>query len=82
MVTGLAFSLPASAFQLEMAQVTVNDTFVTPTVTRVSFLAPFDTTPVVVTLATNDGGDPANLRIANVTTTGFQIVATEPDAND
>ena len=82
MVTGLAFSLPASAFQLEMAQVTVNDTFVTPTVTTVSFLAPFDTTPVVVTLATNDGGDPANLRIANVTTTGFQIVATEPDAND
>ncbi|MEL7297900.1 MAG: hypothetical protein AAGJ86_09570, partial [Pseudomonadota bacterium] len=78
----LWLSTPLLAFQLEMASITVNDTFVTPTVTTVTFLAPFDTTPVVVTLTTNDGGDPANLRITNVTSTGFQIVVTEPPAND
>ncbi|MEM8547039.1 MAG: H-type lectin domain-containing protein [Pseudomonadota bacterium] len=73
---------PALAFDVEMAPVTVQDTFTTPASTTVTFLQPFDTVPVVVTLATNEGGDPANLRITNVTTTGFTLVVTEPPAND
>lgn len=72
----------AHAFEVEMGAVTVQDTFVTPTWTVVSFIQPFSTTPVVVALPTNDGGDPATLRIRNVTSTGFEIVPTEPNAND
>lgn len=65
-----------------MGAVTVNDTFIVPTWTTVTFLRPFPTTPLVFALPTTDGGDPATLRIRNVTPTGFQIVQTEPSAND
>ncbi|MBT8423279.1 MAG: hypothetical protein KJP03_09195 [Gammaproteobacteria bacterium] len=67
---------------MEMGSVTVQDTFVTPTWTSVAFLEPFGTRPVVMALPTTDGGDPATLRIRNVTTTGFQILQVEPNAND
>lgn len=60
----------------------VQDTFVTPAWTTVTFLQPFNVTPLVFALPTNQGGDPATLRIRNVTTTGFEIVQTEPSAND
>ncbi|MDX1507663.1 MAG: hypothetical protein R3358_05250 [Woeseiaceae bacterium] len=72
----------AAAFELEMGPVTVQDTFVTPAWTTVSFLQPFDVVPLVFALPTNQGGDPATLRIRNVTTTGFEILQVEPSAND
>ena len=74
--------IPASAFEVEMGPVTVQDTFVSPTWTRVSFIRPFSTTPIVVGLPTTNGSDPMTLRVRNVTTTGFQVVQTEPSAND
>jgi len=52
------------------------------TFTPVTFDAPFATPPVVVSLATNDGGDPCALRIRNVTTTGFEIAQVEPPNKD
>lgn len=70
------------AFEIEMGNVTVQDTFVTPTWTLVTFIRPFPGVPVVVALPTNDGSDPATLRIRNVTTTGFEILQVEPNAND
>ncbi len=70
------------AFEMEMGAVTVNDTFTVPSWTTVIFQRSFPTTPLVFVLPTTDGGDPSTLRIRNVTTTGFQIVQTEPSAND
>ena len=72
----------ASAFDLEMGAITLNDTFTNATWTNVTFVQPFPTAPVVVSLPTNQGGDPANVRIRNVTATGFEILQTEPNGND
>ncbi len=77
-----ALATTASAFELEMGAVTVNDTFASATWTNVTFIDPFDVPPVVVTLPTTQGGDPATLRIRNITANGFSIVITEPPAND
>lgn len=70
------------AFEMEMAAVTAQDTFTTPAWTSVSFIQPFAVRPVVAVLPTNDGGDPATLRVRNVTTTGFELLQVEPGAND
>ncbi len=77
--------LPLSApraWELEMAPVTVADTFVSPTWTQVDFLNPFPEPPLVFILPTSDGGDPATLRIRNVTSTGFEVVVTEASGTD
>ena len=72
----------AHAWKLESGAVTTNDTFSTTTFTPVNFLELFDTTPVVVALATNQGGDSAALRIRNVTTSGFEISVVESPGED
>ena len=66
----------------EAAPVVVQATSVTPSWTSVSFLEPFDTTPLVFSLATNEGSQVSALRIRNVTTTGFEIVMVEPSNMD
>lgn len=73
---------PAYAWRLEAGRVTTNDTFATATFTTVTFQTVFDVTPIVVALASDEGGDPSALRIRNVTTTGFEIAAVEPTGND
>ncbi len=70
------------AFEMEMAPVTLNDTFAVPAWTTVTFLEPFDVRPVVFVLPTNQGGDPSTVRLRNVTTTGFQVLQVEPSGND
>jgi len=72
----------ALAFELEMGTVEVVDTFGGAGWTSVTFQQAFDTTPHVYVLPTNEGGDPSTLRIRSVTTTGFEVIATEPPAND
>ena len=67
---------------MEMGAVTVQDTFGSPTWTVVSFAQAFSVRPVVAVLPTTQGGDPSTLRVRNVTTTGFEVVQTEPTAND
>ncbi len=81
-VTGLLLGAPASGYRVEMGQVVVADTFVSPIWTTITFVRPFDTRPVVAVLPTTNGSDPMTLRIRNVTTTGFEVVQTEPNAND
>ncbi|MEL7485609.1 MAG: hypothetical protein AAGJ87_00170 [Pseudomonadota bacterium] len=73
---------PSCARRLEARRVSTADTFGSATFTSVTFLTPFDVTPVVVSLATDQGGDSSALRIRNVTTTGFEIAALEPPGND
>ncbi len=65
-----------------MGTVTVADTFVVASWTSVTFAEPFRSAPLVFALPTNEGSDPATLRIRNVSTTGFEIVQTEPGGND
>lgn len=76
------FAGQAGAFEMEMGSVTLQDTFTTPGWTSITFQQTFSARPVVVALPTTDGGDPATVRIRNVTTTGFEILQVEPSAND
>lgn len=80
--SGVIVPSVSAAFEVEMGAVTVQSTFTAPAWTRVSFILPFSTTPVVVALPTNEGGDTSTLRIRNVTTTGFEVLQVEPNAND
>ncbi len=70
------------AFEMEMAPVTLNDTFSVPSWTTVTFLEPFPVRPLVFVLPTDQGSDPATIRVRNVTTTGFEVLQVEPPAND
>jgi len=79
---GISLLRPAAAFEVEMGQAIVQDTFATPTWTTITFMRPFSVRPVVAVLPTTNGGDPMTLRVRNVTTTGFQVIQTEPNAND
>ena len=74
--------LAVRAFELEMAPVVLNDTFSVPGWTTVTFLAPFDARPLVFVLPTDQGSDPATIRVRNVTTTGFEVLQVEPPGND
>eukprot|EP00930_Biecheleria_cincta_P058197 TRINITY_DN4404_c0_g1_i1.p1 TRINITY_DN4404_c0_g1~~TRINITY_DN4404_c0_g1_i1.p1 ORF type:complete len:441 (+),score=69.95 TRINITY_DN4404_c0_g1_i1:98-1420(+) len=42
----------------------------------------FQVAPVVVTMMTKAGSDPSNLRIKDVTITGFKVATTEPSGQD
>ncbi len=75
-------TLPARAFEMEMAPVTLNDTFSVPAWTTVTFLEPFDARPLVFLLPTNQGSDPSTIRVRNVTATGFEALQVEPSGND
>ncbi len=65
---------------------TTTDTISGPAVyTPVSFAtygATFTETPLVFALPTQEGSNSADLRIRNVTTSGFEIVVAEPDGFD
>ena len=78
----LFFAYSSVAFEMEMGSVTVADTFSVPAWTSVVFQQSFATRPIVFVLPTNEGGDPSTVRIRNVTATGFEVVQTEPPAND
>lgn len=77
-----AQATPAFAWRLESGQVTTNDTATTSSFTAVTFQEPFDAIPIVAGLATNEGTDPAALRIRNVTLTGFEVAALEPTGSN
>ena len=76
------WTFTVGAFEVEMGQAIVQDTFVSPTWTTITFIRPFSTRPIVTVLPTTNGGDPMTLRIRNVTTTSFDVITTEPNGND
>lgn len=78
----LTMSVTAEARHIEAGEFTTNNTSTTPQFTTISFQQPFDTTPVVTAVLTSIGTDPADLRIRNVTPTGFEIIAAEPPSLD
>lgn len=70
----------AVAARLEAGTFTSNDTVNgTRTPTRVNFQQTFDVPPVVVAIVNQSGSNSATIRITNVTTTGFDELAIEPD---
>jgi hypothetical protein len=48
----------------------------------VSFQQTYSETPLIFVMNTNDNSDPADIRIRNVSTTGFEIAQIEPDGSD
>jgi len=77
----LLFSSTIFAWKMEADIITVKDT-TGGVVTHIDFRQTYDTPPLVFTLASDDGPDPANLRVVNVTTTGFDIYTIEPESED
>jgi len=73
---------PAHAWKLEAANFTTPSTFGGGTFVTVNFRQTYPAPPVVVALGSNQGGNPADLRIRNVTTTGFDVAPVEPASND
>jgi uncharacterized repeat protein (TIGR01451 family) len=73
----------AHAWRMEAGEATFNSTYVTsPAFTTVLFQEPFDVVPIVLTMPTDEGSEPASARIRNVTTTGFEIAPVEPEGGD
>lgn len=72
----------ANPWELEAGRQVAQSTFNVSTFTSITFAAPFAVRPVVVVLSTNEGTDSSNLRIRNVTTTGFEVAPLEPPGND
>jgi len=50
--------------------------------TSVGFQQTYSSAPLVFLLSTNQGGDPAAIRINNVTNTGFDAIVVEPPGED
>ncbi len=68
--------------KMEVAAFTVINTYSKPVQTTVNFSQNFDRTPLVFTLPTVQGADPAAHRIRNVTRSGFEIMTVEPESED
>lgn len=76
------FPLSSHAWHLEAGEVTLLNTFNVQEWTSVTFQSPFDVAPVVVVLPSSQGGDPSDLRLRNITTTGFEVLQVEPQGRD
>lgn len=70
------------AAQLIVGNQTYSSTFSSGGFTSVPLTPNFNNTPVAFVLPTIDGGNPANVRIRNVTTSSFQAAPTEPHRED
>lgn len=82
-IVALLSCASAHAWRLEAGEATFNSTYVTaPTFTPVVFQEAFDVVPIVFAMPTNDGDEPATVRVRNITTTGFEIAPVEPEGGD
>ncbi|MEM6476414.1 MAG: H-type lectin domain-containing protein [Pseudomonadota bacterium] len=76
----LLAAAPASAGRLEAGTFVSHDTINgSRTPERVDFQQSFDVPPIVIALPSQAGNNSATIRITNVTTTGFDELALEPD---
>ena len=73
---------PGGALTMETGEITLNDTNVTPAFISVAFQQTYTAIPMVFILPSNEGSDPASIRIRNVSTTGFEVTQLEPDNLD
>ncbi|MFV2060807.1 MAG: DUF6701 domain-containing protein [Gammaproteobacteria bacterium] len=78
----LLLSFDANAWKMESRSVTLNDTFSNATFTAVNFTQSYSSAPLVFALPSNEGGDPSDLRIRNITNSGFEIAQVESPGRD
>ena len=64
--------------KIEGRFIELQDTYTSPIWTKINFQQQYITPPAVFMLSTNQGGNPAIVRIRNVTTTGFEALPLEP----
>ncbi|MEO0811855.1 MAG: hypothetical protein AAFY60_03260, partial [Myxococcota bacterium] len=81
-VACLLSASPAHAWKMESGRFTLLSTYDIPIFTTVGFRQEYDQTPFVFVFGTRDGGNPADMRIRNLTRSNFQITAVEPPGND
>lgn len=72
----------AATPKIEGRFIELQDTYVSPIWTKINFQQEYDVPPAVFMLSTNQGGNPAIVRIRNVTTTGFEALPLEPTGED
>ncbi|NPA76426.1 MAG: hypothetical protein GXN93_01580, partial [Candidatus Diapherotrites archaeon] len=74
----------ALAWHLEVGSFETINTYNNPEFTSVDFTSSFPDTvePLVFVLMTTEGGEPSDLRINNVTRSGFEVSPVEPHKND
>jgi len=68
----------AKAINFESGVVTLQNTFDQRSWTFIPFQDSFNTTPVVFLLPDNAGGNPGDIRVTQITTTGFYATIVEP----
>jgi hypothetical protein len=72
------YNFTITPIEMEAGRVDIHNTFNDTTWTHVDFNKSFNTTPVIFSVATANGSDPASVRFKNITKDGFDIVITEP----
>jgi len=77
----LLLTLSLFSWKMEADTMVVNNTG-GDVVTHIDFRQTYDSPPLVFTLTTDTGSDPATIRVANVTQTGFDVYTIEPDGED
>ena len=77
----LLLTVTLHAWKMEADKITVQKT-TGDIVTHIDFRQEYGTPPLVFTLGTTQGSNPATLRVVNVTTTGFDIYTIEPQGEN
>jgi len=77
----LILSTNMYGWKMEADKITVKATK-NDTTTHINFRQTYDSVPLVFTLPSTQGGNPATLRVVNVSTTGFDIYTIEPKPQD
>lgn len=78
----ISFSVTATTPKMEGRFIELQDTYVSPIWTQINFQQSYEQPPAVFMLSTNQGGNPAIVRIRNVTTTSFEALPLEPSGED
>ncbi|MDO6566700.1 agglutinin biogenesis protein MshQ [Alteromonas sp. 1_MG-2023] len=83
MMLVLTFSIQVMAVpQIEGRFIELQNTYNKAEWTTISFSQVYDEAPAVFMLSTNQGGNPAIVKIRNVTRTGFEALPLEPSGED
>ncbi|TMO84009.1 agglutinin biogenesis protein MshQ [Pseudoalteromonas spongiae] len=82
MIVGFMSFMVDAVPRMEGRFIQLQNTYTTPVWTQVNFQQTYDAPPAVFMLSTNQGGNPAIIRIRNVTTTGFEALPLEPSGED
>ena len=69
------------AWKMEADIITVKKTN-NDTITHIKFRQSYDVAPLVFTMPSTEGGNPATLRVINVSTSGFDVYSIEPQGQD